>query len=61
MLNLAFSLYFLEQKIGIPEFKVLDAKIYFFNFLMQKNWNSNCPRLSVNHVQSRADISALVP
>ena len=36
-------------------------KYYLSTSLCRKNWNSNCLKLSVNNVQSRATIVALVP
>ena len=51
--TLLFSLYFLELKIEILEYKISDAKLLPLNFLMQKNSNSNCLKLSVNNIQSR--------
>jgi hypothetical protein len=38
-----------------------DAKIYPFNFLMQNKLKLQLPWAFGSHVQSRADISALVP
>ena len=59
--TLLFSLYLLKLKINILEYKMSYAKLLPFNFLMHKNWNSNCLKLSVNNIQRRATIVALVP
>jgi hypothetical protein len=41
--TLLFSLYFLELKIEILEYKISDAKILPLNFLMQKKFNFQLP------------------
>jgi hypothetical protein len=47
--TLLFSLYFLEQKIKILEYKMSDANILPSTSLCIKNWNSKCLKLSVNN------------